>query len=297
LVADVTGDGEIRPLVREKVMLRLGAAASLGGQIDEDVVRHAVSVARQLHGVAEQEKAQLFYAVATAAVREASNGREIAARISGAIGQPVRILAGEEEARLIFHAFRQRMELGAEPVLGLDLGGGSLELVVGSANGIEVEVTLPLGAVRLAGEMVRGDPMQADEERAIRARVRDQLEPHRKTLLAARPVAAIAAGGTVRALGRLYAERRGGRRPPRVEIPAARLRKLTEQLIGTTHTERLEMRGASRQRADLLPVGALILRTVVEALDLARLTICDWGLREGVLLDAVAREVDAPVRD
>jgi exopolyphosphatase/guanosine-5'-triphosphate,3'-diphosphate pyrophosphatase len=295
LVADVTGDGEIHPLVGEKVMLRLGAAIAVDGEISEDVGRRAVSVARQLHGVAQQEKAQVFLAVATAAVREASNGHGLAARISQALGQPIRILSGEEEARLIFHAFRRRMDLGKQTVLGLDLGGGSLELAVGSSKGVEIEVTLPLGAVRLAGELVHGDPMRPAEVRAIRERVRTRLAPQRAAIRAARPEDAIATGGTVRALGRLVAERRGERRPrgsARLRLSADRLHELCDELVSTTHKERVQLRGVRRRRADLLPTGALVLSTLVDELGLAGLTICDWGLREGVLLDALAREAD-----
>lgn len=295
VVADVTGNGKIQPIVREKVMLRLGASTKEGGNVSESVARRAVSVAQQLHVVAVQEKAKLFLAVATSAIREAANGREIAARISGAIGQPVRILSGEEEARLVFHAFRQRLELGSDPTLGLDLGGGSLELVVGNSVGIEFEATLPYGAVRLHSGMVHADPVPSADARAIRAHVRSGLAEHRSAIRRMKPVRAIATGGTVRALGRLVAERASGRRPAQLEISAEQLIKLSDELLTTTHEERLEMRGASRQRADLLPVGALILRTVVEELRLDGLTICDWGLREGVLLDAVTREVEAPV--
>jgi exopolyphosphatase/guanosine-5'-triphosphate,3'-diphosphate pyrophosphatase len=296
LVADVTGDGEIHPLVGEKVMLRLGAAIAVDGVISEEVGRRAVSVARQLHGVAHQEKAQVFLAVATAAVREAANGHGLAARISQALGQPIRILSGEEEARLIFHAFRRRMDLGPETVLGLDLGGGSLELAVGSSQGIALEATLPLGAVRLAGELVHGDPMRPVEARAVRERVRSRLAPQRAAIRAAKPADAIATGGTVRALGRLVAERRGERRPrgsARLRLSAERLRELADELAATTHRERIQMRGVRRRRADLLPTGALVLSTLVEELDLDGLTICDWGLREGVLLDALAREAEA----
>ena len=295
VVADVSGTGEILPIVREKVMLRLGAAMKEGGSISESVSRRAVSVARQLHAVAEQEKATLFLAVATSAVREATNGQAIAARISRAIGRPVRILSGEEEARLVFHAFRQRLALGSEPVLGLDLGGGSLELVVGNSIGIDFEATLPFGAVRIHSGMVHADPVPRADARAIRAHVRDGLAPHRAAVRRVKPVRAIATGGTVRALGRLVAEREAGRKPPQLEISADRLTRLSDELLASSHDDRLAMRGANRQRADLLPVGALILRTVVEELRLDGLTICDWGLREGVLLDAVAREVDAPI--
>jgi exopolyphosphatase/guanosine-5'-triphosphate,3'-diphosphate pyrophosphatase len=294
LVADVTGDGEIHPLVGEKVMLRLGSAIAVDGVIAEDVARRAVSVARQLHGVAQQEKAQLFLAVATAAVREASNGHGLAARISQALGQPIRIVSGEEEARLIFHAFRRRMELGPETVLGLDLGGGSLELAVGSSKGLALEATLPLGAVRLAGELAKSDPLTPAEARAIRERVRSKLAPQRAAIRAAKPADAIATGGTVRALGRLVSERRGERRPrgsARLRLSAERLRELADELVASTHAERVKMRGVRRRRADLLPTGALILSTLADELGLDGLTICDWGLREGVLLDALAREV------
>jgi exopolyphosphatase/guanosine-5'-triphosphate,3'-diphosphate pyrophosphatase len=297
LVADVDGDGAIHPLVGEKVMLRLGAAIATDQGIPDEVCRRAVSVARQLHAVAEQEKAQVFLAVATAAVREASNGHALAARISQALGQPIRILSGEEEARLIFHAFRRRMDLGRDAVLGLDLGGGSLELAVGSARGIALEATLPLGAVRLAGELIHADPRRPAEARAIRERVRSRLAPRRAAILAARPAAAIATGGTVRAIGRLVAEQRGERRPrgvSRLRLSAERLRALTDELVQSSHRDRMRMRGVRRRRADLLPTGALILSTLADELGLDGLTICDWGLREGVLLDALAREADGP---
>ncbi len=289
LVADVSGDGEIKPIVREKVMLRLGASMDAHRSIPEKVGKRALSVARELFAVAEQEKTTLFLAIATSAVREAKNGHAIAAAISRAIEQPVRVLSGVEEARLVFHAFRQRMGIGPKPVLGLDLGGGSLELVVGSSVGIDFEVTLPLGAVRITSGMVHGDPVPKADARAIRKHVREQLAPHRSAIRRLKPTRAIAAGGTARALARLVAERERKRRPAQLEMSADALVAVADELIASTHEERLEMRGASRQRADLLPVGALILRTVVEDLGLEGLTICDWGLREGVLLDAVSR--------
>lgn len=297
LVADVDGHGAIHPRVGEKVMLRLGAAIANESEIPAEVCQRAVSVAHQLHAVARQEKAQVFLAVATAAVREAANGHALAARISQALGQPIRILSGEEEARLIFDAFRRRMPLGPEPVLGLDLGGGSLELAVGSARGIVLDATLPLGAVRLAGELVHADPMRPAEARAIRERVRSRLAPRRAAILAARPAFAIATGGTVRAIGRLVAEQRGERRPrgaARLKLSAERLRALADQLVPSSHRDRMRLRGVRRRRADLLPTGAVILSTLVDELGLDGLTICDWGLREGVLLDALAREAGGP---
>lgn len=291
LIADARADGEIRPVVRERVMLRLGEVIASGGHIPEEIFGRVVRVARELRAVAEQEKTELFLPVATAAVREADNGRELAGAISEALGRPIRILSGEEEARVIFRAFQRRLALGSEPVLGLDLGGGSLELAVGSARDIVAEATLRLGAVRLRGELVHNDPMTPAEARAVRARVRAELAPHRERLRALAPTRAIATGGTVRALARLLVEKR--RRKARAEesVPVSRdaLCELAETLERSSHEERLVMRGVRRRRADLLPTGALVLVTVAEELGLDGYTICDWGLREGILLDTLER--------
>jgi phosphohistidine phosphatase SixA len=292
LIADVDADGTIRPVVGEKVMLRLGAVIANEDGIPTDVGERAVSVAAQLHAVAQQEKAQVFLAVATSAVRDAHNGRPLAAAVSEALGEPVRVLSGVEEARLIFRAFQSRLDLGEGPVLGLDLGGGSLELALGTAGSIDAEATLPLGAVRLHGEFVKSDPMDRCAVEAIRQRVRRELAPHRDALRPGGELRAVATGGTVRALGRLLNERRASRKPSRegaVRLSLDALRELSQRLVKSSHDERVAMRGVRRRRADLLPAGAIILETLAEELGIDAFTVCDWGLRQGVLLDALQR--------
>jgi exopolyphosphatase/guanosine-5'-triphosphate,3'-diphosphate pyrophosphatase len=287
LIGDVRG-GEIRPVVSEKVMLRLGALVARGGAIPADAFAHAIEVARELHAVAVQEKAERFSAVATAAARDAGNGRALAAAISEALGEPVRILSGEEEARAIFRAFQHRLALGDEPVLGLDLGGGSLELAAGSRRGLVAEVTLPLGVVRLREELVRRDPMGAGDLRRIRERVLAELAPVRDALLRNRPTELIATGGTARALAHLV-EERAPRPAAGVRLRIDALRELGKQLARSSHEERLRMRGIRRRRADLLPTGAAVLETVLDALGADSVVVCDWGLREGIMLDALSR--------
>ncbi len=290
LIADVQREGTIHPVVREKFMLRLGAVIAEHEEVPEEVCQRAVDVARDLRAVAEQEKAQQLFPVATAALREARNGPELAERIGRALGTPVRILSGEEEARLIFRAFRDRVPLSDERCLALDLGGGSLELAAGTREGVEYEATLKIGVARLHRELVRGDIMRPDEEEAIRERVRGAISPHFEALTCPFPVQIVAAGGTARALLRLVEEERAARGPrPRstARLGRKRLRRLCKTLLASSHEERLQIRGMPRQRADLLPTGALILSELVDALGLEAFVVSDWGLREGVLLDAL----------
>jgi exopolyphosphatase / guanosine-5'-triphosphate,3'-diphosphate pyrophosphatase len=290
LIADATPDGEIRPVVQEKVMLRLGASIANGGSIADDVADRAVSVGRALCEVARREKVERLLAVGTAALREARNGAKVARRIESAIGTPIRILSGEEEAAAIFRALQARVGIGSGRALGLDLGGGSLELAVGSeAKGVEWATTLPLGIVRLHGRIAKNDPMTDREALAVDEVVRSELAPHLETIARLRPGRALAAGGTARALARLLAERKRERTNGPLPLPVDELAALRDKLVSSTHRDRLRMRGVRRGRADLLPVGAIVLATLADTLGLEEFTVSDWGLREGTLLGALAQ--------
>lgn len=291
LVATATPDGDVRRVLRERVMLRLGATLADGDVVPEEVCERAVETARLLGESARRAHADLLLPVATAALRDARNGAEVAARIGEAVGVPTRILSGVEEARLTFAAFRRKLKIGKSLALGIDLGGGSLELITGDEREVRFETTFPLGAARLHAVCVRGDPMTRDEKRAIRSRVREQLAPYSEALRRWDPRPAIATGGTMRALARLVAADRGRdlTEVHGMTIDADTLRSLARRLVASSQAERLAMPGMRRQRADLVPTGALVLRTLVEELGLPGLTVSDWGLREGVILEALDR--------
>jgi exopolyphosphatase/guanosine-5'-triphosphate,3'-diphosphate pyrophosphatase len=291
LVADVTADGHIVRVAREREMLRLGAALAQDSKLSDELCERAVEAARRLGRLADRAGAQELIAVATSAIRDAKNGRKLAERLGRALGSEVRVLSGEEEARLIFSAFRRRVGLGDENALGLDLGGGSLELAVGNASGLRFETTLRLGVTRLHGELVKSDPMTAAEVRALRVRVEEALDPIAGRLRALGSVRCIGSGGTVRALARLLlgvpdeaptADLRG------LLVSADDFDGLARRLARSSHAERIEIPGIDEKRADLLPTGAVVMATVLARLALPGLMICDWGLREGVILSALA---------
>jgi exopolyphosphatase/guanosine-5'-triphosphate,3'-diphosphate pyrophosphatase len=288
LVTDATPDGHMERVSREREMLRLGAAIGPDGLIPPETCERAVDAARRLGRVAERAGAEQVLAIATAALRDAKNGRKLAEQLGRALNSDVRILTGQEEARLIFSAFRRRVGLGEEPALGLDLGGGSLELAVGNASQLRFEETLRLGVARLHGELAPSDPMTGGEARTLRGRVEEALAPLVPRIQALAPVRCIAAGGTARALGRLLLEEEDGALRGLL-VSEGQLEKLSQKLRRSTHEERLDMAGMDARRADLLPTGALILSTLVQSLRLPGMMISDWGIREGVILAAIAR--------
>jgi exopolyphosphatase/guanosine-5'-triphosphate,3'-diphosphate pyrophosphatase len=289
LVADASPTGRIERVVRRRVMLRLGAMIAEEGEIPKPVAERAVETARMLRRVAEEHGVEQLLPVATAALRDASNGAPIAKAIATALSTRVRLLSGSEEAHLIFAAFRHRLRLGDDVALGMDLGGGSLELAIGDSDDVQWETTLRIGVARLHSEFVRNDPMKRRERKEIEARVMDALAACLKAIRSHHPPkVAIVSGGTARALARLI-EEQGGGRPVRggVRVTADEISEVAHALVEASHDERLDMAGIKASRADLLPTGAVILEALMESLSLRELLFCDWGLREGVILEAL----------
>jgi exopolyphosphatase/guanosine-5'-triphosphate,3'-diphosphate pyrophosphatase len=292
LVAELEGGRSLKRIARKREMLRLGAELARNRRIPEPVLERAVAAARELRAFADRVGVTALVPVGTAVLREASNGSAFAARLGEALGTPVVVLDGGQEARLIFTAIRQRLGLGLGLTLGLDLGGGSLELAAGDASDVVFETTLGLGVARLAGALARPDARGRIERRSLEAvhrRVAAVLAPQRARLRRLEPRRCVAVGGTVRALARLLVEDRGSASIRGLSVSARELAELSDRLAGFSHEERLRMRSMDEQRADLLPVGAAILSQLLEELGFAGFTVCDWGLREGVILDLLGR--------
>jgi exopolyphosphatase / guanosine-5'-triphosphate,3'-diphosphate pyrophosphatase len=297
MVVDASRDGALYPVLRRRSFLHLGTEVARSGTVPPDRAASALRAVRRLHMAAEEAGVDVVVALATAALRDAGNGALLIQRIERIIDCPVTLLTGDEEARLCFLGQRAGVWVGREPVLGLDLGGGSLEAGVGTVDEVMAVSSVPLGTARLRGELGTGERLTPADRVAIHAVVLERAEPLRK-MAASFPGASarvIASGGTVRALARLAA---GLHRPPtagaaassinQMELPAGQLWELSDRLATLDLDERLALPGIQVRRAPLLPVGAIVLSTLVEKLGLAGLVVSEWGLREGAVLDRLA---------
>ena len=295
LVADVTRSGRLTPVTTEKAMLRLGALLAAHGEIPPEAAEAAVEAARGFGRAAKEAGVERLLLVGTAALRDARNGRWLSERIGIALGQPVRVLEGDEEGRLAFAAFRRRVLMGPGLSLGADLGGGSMQLVLGDETGPHWARSFPIGVTRLQRELVDVDPMSAENVVDVRARVREALERARPP--AAWPRTCVLAGGTGRALASLALVRRGKPETTPInglEISRTAVAGLADDLVRSGQAERLAMPGMHKQRVDLLPTGSLILATAAETLELDGYVVCDWGLREGVMLSVRDGQLRVP---
>jgi exopolyphosphatase/guanosine-5'-triphosphate,3'-diphosphate pyrophosphatase len=291
VVVEVGASGGLHVIGREKEMVRLGAGTLARGRLTAAAGARALGTLRKFKRLAEAQGAERIVAVATAALREAGNGEEFLAQVARETGIRSEILAGEEEARLIYLAALHSIHLAGRRALVLDIGGGSVELALGAGERLEWGVSEKLGVLRLAERFARSDPMSPAEESRLADHVAAAIEPHAERARKAGFELAVGTSGTVLALGALAHALEAGSAASRtlhhVVVSAESLRRLRRRLSGSSMKDRRGWPGLDPARADIIVVGAVILEVVLERLGVQELTLCEWALREGVLLDAI----------
>jgi exopolyphosphatase/guanosine-5'-triphosphate,3'-diphosphate pyrophosphatase len=285
LVADVEGP-HVDTVTRAREMLHLGRTLARTGGLDADTIERATATVDRHLRLARRHGAEEIVVVATAALREPASA-PLVDRLTALLGRAPTVLHGHEEARLSYLGARAATGDGDAPTLVLDLGGGSLEVAVGTGARIGVSASARLGASRLAA-LAEDDPPSADEVRALTEGIDAELAAVLPGLEHRRAERVVAVGGTVRAFARHLAALAGRWLPASVNLAPLHIDELveaTERLLVLTTEERARLPGVTGRRADHLHVAGLVLARTLRALDVDLADVSDWGLREGVLLD------------
>jgi exopolyphosphatase/guanosine-5'-triphosphate,3'-diphosphate pyrophosphatase len=233
-----------------------------------------------------------FVAVATAATREARNAGEFVRLLRETAGLEVHVVSGREEARLVYLGLLSRVGVD-DRALVIDIGGGSTEVAVGDRHGAEIVESISLGAIRLAAEGPPPDQdgrVKASDYESLRHRVR-LTSRHTVRDVGRTAASAFGTSGTIVNLAAVAARLLHGRTPGRDEPLTRRdLRAVAKRLRVMTTEERRAVPGLSPARADIIVAGAAILDTLMEDLGIETIVaLDDCGLREGLLLDDLAR--------
>jgi exopolyphosphatase/guanosine-5'-triphosphate,3'-diphosphate pyrophosphatase len=287
VIAEVSADGRIEVVDRVKEMVRLGRRAFTTGRLRPDAMDLAVRAVKTFYRLAQAQRVERLRAVATSAVREARNGPGFVRRLRRETGIAVHVIAGAEEARLIFRAARHALGLEGGPHLLLDVGGGSVELVLVRDGRPLWLRSLPLGAARLSERFLTADPPRAGQVRQLER----HLERALGTLLAAARhagvVDVVGTSGTVNALVAMARTARGEEvgRLHGASASAAEVTRLRRRLLAVGTARRAELPGIDAKRADLMPAAVVLVDFVLSRVRASELVACTWALREGVLLD------------
>lgn len=271
-------------------MVRLGARTLSRGRLSAAAMHRAVEVLKDYRRLAERHRVDKFVAVATSAVREARNGEDLLERIGREVGIYVRPISGEEEARFIYLAVHHSIHLEDKRVLVLDMGGGSLEVALGRGSEVGYAASEKLGVLRLSERFVTGDPLDAADEKAIEAHVREKMAPHIERITSKGFDCVVGTSGTILALGALAHAEATGRHADvlhHLAVSADSLHATRKRLVRTPLKERARIQGLDPMRADIIPAGAVTLDTLLGSLGAKEILLSEWALREGVLMDYI----------
>ena len=292
LGADAHADGSFEALFKEKEMLRLGGWVASEGRIPEHVAVEAVESARRLCSLAVSAGCEEVVMCATSALREAENGSDIVERIEEATGFPVRVINGRDEGRLTFAAIRASIALPPKPTVCFDLGGGSLEVMVGDGGGLLWSTSVKLGVGRLSAELVRNDPPTKGDRKRLRDHIRSVLEPVAEAVADFEPELAVGSSGTFCDLARMVAATRNGAVPLSVNqftVSRDELEQVQREVFALDAEARKRLEGLESRRAELIPAGACLAVTALEQFGFDEMTVSEWALREGMVLEAIGR--------
>jgi exopolyphosphatase/guanosine-5'-triphosphate,3'-diphosphate pyrophosphatase len=292
LLVDAHPDGSFDTLLRDKEMLRLGEIVARLGTIPSDDVDRVVDTVSLFAGMAASVGATELVACATSALREADNSGAIVDQVLEETGVHVEVISGRREARLIFSAIRESIALEPGPAVCFDLGGGSLEVMVGDNAGLLWSTSVHLGAARLAAQLISQDPPSASDLREIKSRVLEILEPVAADVASFEPKLMVGTSGTFLDLARMAAASRTGAVPQSVnQLVTTRrdLQAVHDRIVVATSPQRAKLTGLDARRVDQIAAGSQLLVTAMKLFGFEELMVGEWALREGIVLDAIRR--------
>ncbi|MDE2235277.1 MAG: exopolyphosphatase [Gammaproteobacteria bacterium] len=284
MVAELQGS-EIRVIDRLREMLRFGSGLDAQGRITALAARRALSCLRRFGQRLQTLNAGQVRAVGTNTLRKARNAEEFLRRAEAALGHPIEIISGVEEARLIYQGVTSVLPADQERRLVVDIGGGSTELIIGRGSQPHLMESLFMGCVSLTDMFFPKPVVTRRKFRDALLYARQQLEPVQAELRRQGWQRAIGSSGSIRGIENVCHTLGWQQQGISLEC----LQRLAQHLIDEHRLEHSSLPGLGEERIPIFAGGLVVLTAVFEALGLRNMQVSSRALREGVIQDLAGR--------
>lgn len=292
IVVKTDDKGSFKILTREKEVVRLGKSSKDMKYISSDAVFRAVNTLKRFKLICDSFNAEIR-AVATSAVREALNGEDFISEILHKTGIKIEVVSGYEEARLIYLGVLQALPVFKKKILLIDIGGGSTEMLVGEKGDVIYANSTKIGAVRLTERFFPDKRFTPDAIEEAKMYTKSVLYPVLRRIKEYSYDTVIGSSGTINTLGSMIYYLNNPDSEDELYMnnyvyDRNSLNDITKKITKCLNVRQIEeLKGLDVQRADIITAGAVILEQIFSELDLNRITISNYALREGIILDTV----------
>jgi exopolyphosphatase/guanosine-5'-triphosphate,3'-diphosphate pyrophosphatase len=281
-------DGAEKILHKEKIAVKLGEGGISEGSISKDAEERAIKTMLYFNDKIKEEKVENIFASATSAMRNAENGKEVMQHIYEATNISIQLISGLDEAKFIHQGVKKALEIGPEPALIMDIGGGSVEFII--CNHIEVfwMQSFEIGAQRLLDKFHKHDPMLPKDIEKLDDFLRKELAELKVKMDIYQPHHLIGSSGTFDTLIDINYQEKGIDKPDDVSFSLSLedFERIFEEMIHKTREERMEIPGMIEMRVDMIVVAVCMIQFLIENNDFVDIKVSTYALKEG-LLDAI----------
>ncbi|GHN01190.1 hypothetical protein WSM22_26790 [Cytophagales bacterium WSM2-2] len=278
-------DDDYEILLRERLAVRVGVGGINRNVITDEAIDRALSALKSFKAMINDFRVTEVFAFGTSALRNAHNGPDVISRIKEETGIETKIISGDEEADYIFHGVNLALKFGKEKAMVIDIGGGSVEFIIGNSETIFWKQSFEIGAQRLLERFHQHDPILLTELESVTQYLKESLPPLFEALEIYKPQVLAGSSGTFDTLSDIYCVRSGIPLADASETPLTiqGFKEIYPEIISKSRADRMKIPGMIELRVDMIVVACCLIKFVIDHFHFDKIRVSSFSLKEGVL--------------
>ena len=288
-------EGRIKYIYRERVAVKIGMGGINQGIITDEAMTRALDCLKLFKQTLDEFEVKQVFAFGTSALRNANNATVLTEKIKEATGLEVSIISGDQEAAYIFEGVRQALHLGEDTSLVMDIGGGSVEFIIGNNQEVFWKRSFEVGGQRLLEKFHKTDPITKNEMESLYAYFDESLIELQVALQKFQPKVLVGSSGTFDTLSDIYCKNKGIDKnfdDPETPLSVEGFHEIFDELIHKNREARLSVPGMISMRVDMIVVVCCLINWLLKTYPMNRVRVSTYALKEGALT-VMMKTVDA----
>lgn len=284
-------------IYKEKIAVKIGQGGISQNMILPEAQKRAFHTLKHFRNLIDGENITNIFAFATSAVRNAENGSAFVNEIKETFDISVNVISGAEEAQLIYEGIRFSGSLNGQTSLMMDIGGGSVEFIIGTAQEAFWRKSFEIGGQRMLDLFHYHDPILIEEAENLTEYLKGNLEELSIAIAQYKPVALVGASGTFDTLTDIYFQslhQNKSKTQQVFDLPRPSFDEIAEKLLNLNKEERLKIPGMIPMRVDMIVVASCLIKYILKLVPVNVLICSNYALKEGVIAQLMGKHSLAP---